>query len=186
MIHQMSTKCCHCWLLLASRHQQYNASYVANNCCLLRTLPLLLLVTKSRKHALAVVASSLGLLQVGGRGSGSALFALLELGEEGLVLLVQLLRLPPQPVVLLHDEQVLQAQAGVPLVQLLRHPPQPLVLRALHIPVAFELWKEGRKEGMKEARCILLAVICLGRRGVLFIARRTRTLKSLSMHAKAS
>lgn len=139
MIHQMSTKCCHCWLLLASRHQQYNASYVANNCCLLRTLPLLLLVTKSRKHALAVVASSLGLLQVGGRGSGSALFALLELGEEGLVLLVQLLRLPPQPVVLLHDEQVLQAQAGVPLVQLPRHPPQPLVLRSLHISVALRL-----------------------------------------------
>ena len=46
-----------------------------------------------------------------GGGSGALRFAL-ELGEEGLVLLVQLLRLPPQPVVLLHaDEQVLQAQA---------------------------------------------------------------------------
>jgi hypothetical protein len=46
----------------------------------------------------------------GGGGSGALRFAL-ELGEEGLVLLVQLLRLPPQPLVLLHDEQVLQAQA---------------------------------------------------------------------------
>ena len=61
-----------------------------------------------------------------GRRAGGGL-ALLELGEEGLVLLVQLLRLPPHPLVLLHDEQVLQA---LPL----RHPPQPLVLRALHPP----------------------------------------------------
>ena len=87
-------------------------------------------------HARAVaVTCSLGLLAgrlrlevVGGGGTRTGdgagraagalalvllLLALLELGEEGLVLLVQLLRLPPQTLVLLHDEQVLQAQARV-------------------------------------------------------------------------
>jgi len=91
----------------------------------------------------AIAGSRVAAAGTGGRGvlgrrrrrRGELLLAL-ELGEEGLVLLVQLLHLPPQPLVRVHHAQVLQAQVRVHPIHLSRR-----LLADLHCTHASETTK---------------------------------------------